>query len=190
MFNATETGTILDAINNGIAVFQRGIAFRISDSDRDDIRQNAFLKVCTGYNPVRGMLSQASGSDISDTHNGTTHTNSSLGAFAYRVAQNVAVDFMRGRKGSRLDGRFVSTEATMGDDGDTFGSILPDHTPNPRDLLAMKRRQIAADAALASLSDDERQSMLSDDERPATGAERIRKMRAIGKIQETVKAAL
>lgn len=180
----TEVGTVNASIKLAISKVLGSLSY-VSNADRADVAQIAWIKFLEGFNPTRAMLEDAVMPEAT-AKGSSTFTRSAHGAFAYRAACNAAIDFLRSRKGARLDSRFVSTDAPMGEDGDTVGSILPDRTPTPIQALIAKRRNAAVLEAILQLSDDEQASLISDDEGPRPVAERVRKTRAIAKIQESV----
>jgi DNA-directed RNA polymerase specialized sigma24 family protein len=137
---------------------------RYNASDIADIAQETFLKVAATWDASRGDLA----------------------GYAYIVARNLTLDGLRtrARRGE------ASLDATSGDDSPTtLHSIIPDHAPNPRDALIMKRRVDAARAAVANLSKSAQSALdIACDDESMSGAERQAKRRAIEALQEVLVA--
>lgn len=162
-FTAVEITAINTAISKGTYKAFAGLAF-VTDSDRADLAQNVWVKICESADATKGDLA----------------------GFAYRCTVHAGVDFLRGHKGARLDSNHVSTDDTMGDDdSSTLLDAMPSPVPNPLQALIAKRREVAVNVALGTLTSDQLASFKESDA-PATGAARVRKIRAIADVQESI----
>ena len=156
------TAAILKGMNATIRATAARYGWQITESDLADVAQDACVKVLESYNPERGEV----------------------GALATVAARTCAVDFLRNRGHKRIGAEDTSLVGRDDDSGEVVSLDLADHAPTPLQALIMARRDAAITRALANLSDAERDVLLS--EATMTGAERIRRMRAIDKVQDEI----
>lgn len=135
--------------------------------DADDIAQDAWLKICMGFDATKQAASAAVG-------------------FAYRVAYRVALDHARGayRRGAAITG---SIDATIGEDDASLHELIADANADfvPKMQDAAVERDFWSAVAVANLSDSEKHAMHVDQagERALTNAERQSKFKAMKKIK-------
>lgn len=159
-----DTKAMMTAIDKAISSVTRRYGWNLQPADAGDIRGDACVKVLERYTEDRGEIA----------------------GFAFTVARTVALDWLRNRGHKRIGADSVAL-VTSDDDGNSVSLDLVSSTPTPFQALVAKRRDAEVTRALGNLSDDERAACL-DAEGSRTVAERVRKTRAIAKLQEDVKA--
>lgn len=204
-----EAGKVQDAINSAVRRMVR--RYPVLRMSADDITQDAWVKFLGAYDRARDASMTAVRQARADQaalhgkyktkHGGTfiDHGDLCPGAFAYRVATTVAIDYARNR-GSKLrlaDAALsldtLATVTSRGSDENalTLGDLLASALDDAPTAMGAHVRAEAVQAAIATLSDAQRDALEAfANDQTMTGSQRIAKMRAVEAIQEAVSASL
>lgn len=144
-------------------------AHSLKKHSADDIVQDTLVKVCEGFDPERGTI----------------------GAMAYRMAYNEALDYLRGRgyTGNRKDTDSLTIVQDSDDGSSETQADIADATPSALGMMIRNERIADVTKAIETLTPAMRDAIATDldDEVSKDGATRIAKMRAIDAIQESVR---
>lgn len=189
-FNKEQTGKINDAIAK---VVRKLPSVR---NHADDLRQDTWCKILTTYNPMRA---NHNGEPVAIKH-GSTLANSPEGAYAFRVAYNIALDYLRGRSIGPSVLEHKTCRNSLNREVKDRDNNASEHATEEIDLLSVAPTsiQVTEDShesqladvhsAMATLSPvmQDAISVAMSDHRALTGSERIAKMRALDKIRAMV----
>lgn len=161
--NRTDATEMMKSAKRAVLTTCARTGFRASESDVQDICSAAYVKVLESFQADKG----------------------DIGGYTYRIACNEAVDFLRNTGHRRIGADTVSLVTEDSEGGETELDLVSCF-PTPYQALVASRRDAAVTVALASLTESERESLLGDDDQPDTSAIRVRRHRAIAKVQEDV----
>lgn len=171
-FSPSETTEVSTAISKAVARNVR--KFPILRTSADDIAQDAWVKVLSGYDATTGK---------------------GPGAYAYTVATTISIDYARNR-GAKLRARdgVASLDAPVSADDENTTSLvdtLASTVSDPATIMHSNVRAAAVQAALATLSDSGRAAIEAwQAGETMTGSQRVAKLRAVAQLEEEISSAL
>lgn len=155
--------------------------------------EKAIRRTCARYN------AQVSEDALADLQQGTLEkllksfdaSKGSPDQLAWRIAANVATDYLRGRTTAAIKNNDQSL-SVEDDEGTETTLDVADDSGNAFELLAARQLDTAITCALADLTDGQKSGVrgfFASDEESMTGSERIAKMRAVEALSESIKSS-